>query len=60
LLWNYASYAFIALMLVAAIITPTGDAFTMLVFTAPLMGLYFFSIAVVWFIQRSRRQPPAT
>jgi sec-independent protein translocase protein TatC len=60
LLWNYSSYAFIALMLVAAIITPTGDAFTMLVFTAPLMGLYFFSIAVVWFIQRTRRDPRAT
>jgi sec-independent protein translocase protein TatC len=53
-LWNYSSYAFLILMFLAAVITPTGDAFTMLVFTAPLMGLYMFSIGVVWFVQRGR------
>ena len=44
--------ALVVLMIVAAIITPTGDAFNMMALTAPLMLLYFVSIAVVWGIQR--------
>jgi sec-independent protein translocase protein TatC len=44
--------AVVVLMAVAAIITPTGDAFNMLALTAPLMLLYFASILVVWLIQR--------
>jgi sec-independent protein translocase protein TatC len=58
LLWNYTSYAFIILMTVAAVITPTGDAFTMLVMTAPLMGLYLLSIGLVWLIQRTAKPLP--
>jgi sec-independent protein translocase protein TatC len=46
--------ALVVLMAVAAIITPTGDAFNMLALTAPLMLLYFASIAVVWAIQRGQ------
>ena len=48
------AHALIILMIVAAIITPTGDAFTMMVLTAPLMGLYLFSVGVVWVIERRR------
>lgn len=55
LLWKQTGTALVILMLVAAIITPTGDAFTMLLFTAPLMALYFLSIAVVARIQRDAR-----
>jgi sec-independent protein translocase protein TatC len=44
--------ALVVLMIVAAIITPTGDAFNMLALTAPLMLLYFLSIGVVAIVQR--------
>lgn len=51
-LWRHSAHALVVLMIVAAVITPTGDAFTMLVFTAPLMALYLVSIGVVWGIER--------
>ena len=56
MLWRHTGHALVILMIVAAIITPTGDAFNMLALTAPLMGLYFLSILVVWVIQRSRKK----
>jgi sec-independent protein translocase protein TatC len=49
--------ALVVLMILAAIITPTGDAFNMLALTAPLMLLYFASIVVVWAIQRRQVKP---
>lgn len=59
-LWQRTGHALVVLMIVAAIITPTGDAFTMLVFTAPLMALYLLSIGVVWGIQRRGGNKTAT
>jgi sec-independent protein translocase protein TatC len=59
LLWRQSGAALVILMLAAAIITPTGDAFTMLLFTAPLMLLYFLSIGIVWLVQRPRKTVPA-
>jgi sec-independent protein translocase protein TatC len=55
-LWRNTGIALIVLMILAAVITPTGDAFTMLLLTAPLMALYFLSIGVVWAVQRRARQ----
>ncbi len=52
LLWKQTGTALVILMIAAAIITPTGDAFTMLIFTAPLMLLYFLGIGVVALTQR--------
>ena len=46
-------YAFIALLIVAAFITPTGDPLSMLLLTAPLYLLYELSIALC----SSRRNP---
>ena len=39
---------------VAAIVTPTPDATTMLVFMAPMIGLYFLGIAVSAVVTRRR------
>ena len=50
--------ALVLLMIVAAVITPTGDAFNMLAFTAPLMILYLLGVAIVWLIQRFKRAKP--
>lgn len=53
-LWRNSGYALLVLMILAAVITPTGDAFNMLVLTAPLMLLYILGIGVVWVVQRRR------
>lgn len=44
LLRRYRRHAFVILMILAAIITPTGDAFTLLLVTLPLYLLYEISI----------------
>jgi sec-independent protein translocase protein TatC len=51
-LWEKSAYALVVLLTLSAVITPTGDAFTMLALTLPLMLLYWLSIAFVWLIQR--------
>jgi sec-independent protein translocase protein TatC len=45
-LWKNVRYAILVIAIVAAIITPTPDAMTMLIFMAPMIGLYFIGIAV--------------
>jgi len=54
-LWRRTGWALVVLMTLAAIITPTGDAFNMLVLTAPLIALYLVGVVLVWLIQRGRR-----
>ena len=44
---KYRRHALVALMILAAVITPTGDAFTLLLVTLPLYLLYECSIAVI-------------
>ena len=46
--------------IVAAIITPTPDAMTMLIFMAPMIGLYFVGIAVSAVVTRRRERRLAT
>lgn len=53
-LWRYTGWALVLLMILAAVITPTGDAFNMLVLTAPLLALYFIGTGIVWLIDRRR------
>ncbi|MDR2584776.1 MAG: twin-arginine translocase subunit TatC [Prevotellaceae bacterium] len=43
---KYRKHAFVALLFLAAVITPSGDAFTMTVVATPLYLLYEFSIFV--------------
>ncbi len=43
---QYRRHALVALMILAAVITPTGDAFTLLLVTIPLYLLYELSIMV--------------
>lgn len=44
---RYRRHALVALMILAAVITPTGDAVTLLLVTTPLYMLYELSIAVI-------------
>jgi sec-independent protein translocase protein TatC len=43
---QYRRHALVALMILAAVITPTGDAFTLMLVTIPLYILYEISIRV--------------
>ncbi|NCB96825.1 MAG: twin-arginine translocase subunit TatC, partial [Bacteroidia bacterium] len=42
----YRKHAFVILLIASAIITPSGDAFTLMVVAAPLYMLYEFSILI--------------
>jgi len=55
-LWQRTGWALVVLMTLAALITPTGDAFNMLVLTAPLLALYLVGVVLVWLIERGRRR----
>lgn len=54
-LWRSWRYAIVIIAIVSAIITPTADAFNMMLFAGPMLGLYFFSILVVWVFGKPRR-----
>jgi sec-independent protein translocase protein TatC len=48
-------YAMILITVLAAIVTPTPDATTMLIFMAPMILLYFISVLVSYGVLRSKR-----
>jgi sec-independent protein translocase protein TatC len=55
-LWKNIRYAILVIAIVAAIITPTPDATTMLIFMAPMVALYFVGIAVSAVVVRKRER----
>jgi sec-independent protein translocase protein TatC len=59
-LWKNLRYAILIIAVVAAIITPTPDALTMLIFMAPMVALYFIGIGVAALVVRSKAKRAAT
>jgi len=55
-LWKNLRYAIVIITVVAAVVTPTPDATTMLIFMAPMVGLYFVGIGVSYMVYRKKRQ----
>lgn len=53
-LMRNSKYAILAISIVAAIVTPTPDALTMLIFMAPMLALYFGGVGVSWLAVRGR------
>jgi len=53
-LWDNFRYAILIISVVAAVVTPTPDAMTMLIFMAPMVGLYFLGMAVSWVVVRNK------
>jgi sec-independent protein translocase protein TatC len=53
LLQNFR-YAILIIAILAAVVTPTPDATTMLVFMAVMVGLYFLGVGVSWIVVRRR------
>lgn len=48
-------YAMLLITVVAAIVTPTPDLTTMLIFMAPMVALYFIGVVVSYAVQRRKR-----
>jgi sec-independent protein translocase protein TatC len=55
-LWQNFRYAILLISIVAAAITPTTDALTMLVFMAPMIVLYLLGIGVAAMVIRGKRK----
>ncbi len=55
-LWKNLRYAILIIAVVAAIITPTPDATTMLIFMAPMILLYFIGIGVAAMVVRNKKK----
>jgi sec-independent protein translocase protein TatC len=45
----------IVILIVAAIVSPTNDIPNMMLFAAPMLGLYVISILVAWIFGKPRR-----
>src|ERR1017187_200266 len=58
-LWKNTRYAILIIAVIAAIVTPTPDATTMLVFMAPMILLYFVGIGVAAMVVRNKAKQAA-
>lgn len=59
-LWSKFKYALIGMVALAAIISPTGDAFNLMIWTAPMIVLYFVSIGVAALFGWNRKRREAS
>jgi sec-independent protein translocase protein TatC len=56
LMIRYFRYAVLAIVIVAAVITPSSDPVNLAVFAVPMVGLYVLSIGVAWLFGKKRRK----
>lgn len=54
-LYNNLRYAILIISIVAAVVTPTTDIPTMMVFAAPMLLLYIIGIVVAWMFGKKRK-----
>jgi len=55
LLTKHWKISLVIIMIVAAVVSPTGDIPNMMLFATPMMALYVVSIFVAWFFGKRRR-----
>jgi sec-independent protein translocase protein TatC len=53
-LWKNIRYAILAVFIVAAIICPSPDPWTMCIYAIPMLALYLVGIGVAWWVHPSR------
>jgi len=58
-LWHWFRHALVALFILAAAITPSGDIPTLLTFALPMVALYVLGIGIAYVFGRQRK-PPVT
>ena len=56
-LWKNIRYAILAVFIVAAVICPSPDPWTMCIYAIPMLALYLIGIAVAWYVHPSRKKP---
>lgn len=56
MMWKFWRHAVVLIAIISAVLTPTTDAFNMIVFATPMLILYFMSIGIVWFFGKQRRR----
>jgi sec-independent protein translocase protein TatC len=55
-LWKNIRYAILAVFLIAAVICPSPDPWTMCIYAVPMLALYLVGIAVAWWVHPSRKK----
>ncbi len=55
-LWRNIRYAILAVFIVAAIICPSPDVWTMCIYAVPMLSLYLIGIGVAWWVHPSRKK----
>lgn len=55
-LWDNFRYAVLIIALVAAVVTPTTDVITMVIFMAPMIALYVLGIGIAFLVRRSKQK----
>jgi len=64
-LFKYQRHAFVLCLIVAAIITPTGDAVNLALMAGPMLLCYELGVVLVWLVEKRRAKqqqstPPST
>jgi sec-independent protein translocase protein TatC len=52
--------ALVVIMIVAAVVSPTGDIPNMMLFAAPMIVLYIVSVFIAWFFGKKRQIEPVS
>jgi sec-independent protein translocase protein TatC len=55
-LWKNFRYAVVIIVIIAAVLSPTGDAFNLMIWSAPMVGLYIISIGIAAIIGARRKK----
>lgn len=55
-LFKYQRHAFVVCLIVAAIITPTGDAVNLALMAGPMLLCYELGVLLVWLVERRRKK----
>lgn len=58
-LFKYQRHAFVVCLILAAIITPTGDAVNLSLMAGPMLLCYELGVLLVWIIEKRRGKPEA-
>lgn len=59
-LLRHFRYAILAIFLIAAIICPMPDPFSMCLFASPMLLLYFLGVAIAYYVHPNHRKPKET
>jgi sec-independent protein translocase protein TatC len=61
-LFKYQRHAFVVCLIIAAIITPTGDAVNLALMAGPMLLCYELGVVLVWLVEkrRAKQAPPAS